>query len=554
MADRNLAYRLVKTNMRKLFPYQVASFALALVTMVIGLVLVNQMKRLVDALPNLSVGVWRPLLIFGIAYPVVVLVFEYVFRRTQIVGRNEIVVVLFNKMAKKPLEYFRTHDSGEIMSLINNEGREVGDWLSYGVLGLFQLCGVMVLNISLMAYYNVYLAGIVCVGVLVVYASSSFLTSRIAKLTAKSFEVTGKINRLLLQTLKSETVIHMLNAGQWFVQRFSGLVYRGRYPLDRKRMNIHAVYTTIYLFLSVLLPIIVVAVGAVMSDRLGITVGGLLAFYALTAQMQEPLQNIPQLLAQRKSAMSLSEHLMEILQDQSEDSPSADQGPAQLGKAEELAIDIDHFSYDCDSPWLLEGFNLVVHPGDVVVIKGTSGVGKSTLLELISGLLKSDNAVISQNGRDYSTLPDSVRWEHLLLAEQEPVLIDATCRDNVWFGEQFSDDLTGEVLRTACLEDFATPDGLEQPIGGDEDGVSGGQKQRIAIARLLIRRPDVLILDEPTAALDSATSSRLARQMVEYARKYAMMLIIVSHKPDFDPYATKTVEISNGPALANTAL
>jgi len=298
-----------------------------------------------------------------------------------------------------------------------------------------------------------------------------------------------------------------------------------------------------------------------MSESLGITVGGLLAFYALTAQMQEPLQNIPQLLAQRKSAMSLSEHLMEILQDTPADD---DQNSTELEKTRELVIDkhvidklvvdIDHFSYEPDGQRLLEGFSLTVDPGDVVVIKGTSGVGKSTLLELMSGLLTSNDATVTLNGRDYSTLADSVRWQHLLLAEQEPVLIDGTVRDNLWFGEQFPEDLTQEVLDVACLKDFATPDGLEQLIGGDEDGVSGGQKQRIAIARLLIRRPDVLILDEPTAALDAGTSSRLARQMVEYARKYAMMLIIVSHKPDFDPYATKSIEISDNPVLAHATL
>jgi ABC transporter ATM len=71
---------------------------------------------------------------------------------------------------------------------------------------------------------------------------------------------------------------------------------------------------------------------------------------------------------------------------------------------------------------------------------------------------------------------------------------------------------------------------------------------------MLIRRPDVLILDEPTAALDTQTSSRLARQMVEYARKYAMMLIIVSHKPDFDRHATKIVQIPSGPEEAGVAL
>ena len=547
MAPKNLAYRVVKRNMRRLFPYQMASFVLALITMTIGLVLVNQMKKLVDALPNLSVGVYRSLLLFGVLYLAVTLVFEFVFRRTQIIGRNEIVVVLFNKMQKKALEYFRKHDAGEIMSLINNEGREVGDWLTFGVLGLFQLCGVLVLNIGLMAYYSIYLAAIVCAGVLVVYASSSFLTSRIAKLTSKSFEVTGKVNRLLLQTLKSETIIHMLDAHNWFVRRFSRLVYDQRYPLDRKRMNIHAVYTTIYLFLSVLLPIIVVVIGAIMSKRLGITVGGLLAFYALTAQMQEPLQNIPDLLAQRKSAMSLSEHLMEILED---DADGDNQNRARLEKAQELSVDINHFSYDPDGQRLLEGFNLTVNPGDVVVVKGKSGAGKSTLLKLICGFLKSDDAKIAQNGQDYSTVPDATRWEHMLLAEQEPMLIDGSLRDNLYLGEQFPEELTQEVLRVACLEDFATPGAMEENIGEDEDGVSGGQKQRIAIARLLIRRPDVLILDEPTAALDTQTSARLARQMAEYAQKYNMMLIIVSHKPDFDPYATKVVEVSNSPALA----
>jgi ABC-type bacteriocin/lantibiotic exporter with double-glycine peptidase domain len=533
--------------MRRLYPYQMASFGLALVVMVISLVLVDRMKRLIDALPaGMNASVWGPLVGFGLGYVVMALVFEFVFRRTQIVGRNEILVVLFTRMQDKPLAYVRKQDSGHIMSLINNEGREVGDWLSFGMLALFQLCSLLVLSVGLMAYYSPVLAAIACVAVLLVYASSTFLASKIAKLTAKSFEVTSRINRLLLQTLKAETIIHMLNAHDWFVGRFTRLVYRERYPLDRQRMNIHAVYTTIYLFLTLLLPILVVVIGAMLSDSLNLSVGSLLAFYALTAQLQEPLQVIPELLAQRKTAIGLADHLVDIL-DNTPTTPDTaatdtDRLPDIPG---ELTVDIDHFSYDADSPRLLEGFHLASHPGDLIILKGASGAGKTTLLNLITGFVKSDTASISLNGHDLTQARDTDRWRHILLAEQEPLLIDGTLMDNICFGQPYPTEAIRDILHVTCLDGFTDTDGLDTIIQGDNDAISGGQKQRVALARMLIRHPDILILDEPTAALDPHTSAQLAHRLVDYAEAHAITLIVVTHKPDFDPWATTTFTITS---------
>lgn len=541
MKKKKEGYQLIKRSFRKLFSYKVASYCLALIGIIISLLLINYMKTVIDTLQadeSITYLVGPIGLLCGL-YLLFTVAYQFVFRKTQIVGRNEILIILYKKLQSKKLSFFRNHNSGELISLINNEGGEVGSWLSYGVLGLFNLFTVLILNIGMMAYYNINLTILICVIIFVFYISTKALSSFIAKLTTESFKVTGIINRFLLETLKSEPMIHTLKKHTWFIKKFSGIVYEGRYPIDKKRANFHAIYMSIFLFLSVLLPIIIVVVGALFFKE-AVSAGTLVAFYALTAHIQEPIQTIPELFSMQKSAVSLAENLLPIMQDDIGESEKSVRLPHKIDK---LSIDIDSFSYAENDDKLLSNVNFNVALNDIVIIKGNSGAGKSTLLDLIMGFLKSPNVNIVQGNIDLSDISDDDRWRHMLLVSQMPLLFEGSLKENLLIGDNFSKKELDEAIYAACLEEFLSDEKMAAIVGGDLDGISGGQKQRIGLARMLLRKPDLLILDEPTSALDGETSSELVKRLTEFATKNNMILLIASHKNDFDDFATSIIEI-----------
>ena len=540
---KKMAYNLVKQNVKKLLPYQIASYLLALTAMINSMFLINLMRLLIDSfqIGDVDLSLFPSILIFAFLYLILMITYQFVFRRTQIVGHKEVTLMLYKKLQQKDISFFKKHNSGELISLINNEGKTVGDWLSQGLLALLSLSTLAILNIMLMAMYNILIACIIVFILAIFLLISRRLTTVIAKFSAESFGLTGKINQFILQTLKSVRIIFALNKHDWFFNRFSNLVHNQRYQVDKKKANFYAVYMALFLVLSVMLPILVVVLGVFLAEAQGISIGVILAFYALTANMQEPVQYIPDLLSSRKNAMALSERLLPIIENDNADEEEPDMN--NLAKIKELTISSSFFSYHVDEKPLLVNLEISLKEKDVLLIKGGSGTGKSTLVELVMGFLRSDSVKISLNGLDCSAISNKTRWRNILVADQNPILFEGTINENIMLGDQYSEEELDDVIYTACLEHFSSNDNSSRMIGSDEDGVSGGQKQRISLARMLLRKPDVLIADEPTSALDNETSSRLAQRLIDFVNKNEIILIIVSHKPDFDEYATKIVEL-----------
>jgi ABC-type bacteriocin/lantibiotic exporter with double-glycine peptidase domain len=180
--------------------------------------------------------------------------------------------------------------------------------------------------------------------------------------------------------------------------------------------------------------------------------------------------------------------------------------------------------------------NLEVKRGELVVLQGTSGGGKTTLADLLSGLLPPTEGEIRIDGHPLK--PAMGRdWRHrVAYVIQDPLLFAGTIRENLtWCAQDQGasapkDDALWEALRLSSAEDFvrALPNGLNSPLGPGGHGLSGGQKQRLSLARALLRHPDLLILDEPTGALDRETEAQLGQTIASLKGK--MTILVVTHR------------------------
>lgn len=212
-----------------------------------------------------------------------------------------------------------------------------------------------------------------------------------------------------------------------------------------------------------------------------------------------------------------------------------------------IVVEQVSFSHAPAGPLLLDGASLHAGPGEQVGIVGSSGSGKSTLLSLVFGLYRPDLGTVRVAGRD----PEEYFREHperLGYVGSDPFLVEGTIKDNLDYGSeaQHTSAEYREVLRSVHLLDLvdALKDGIQHRIDGSGEGLSAGQKQRLSLARSLLRRPRVMILDEVSSNLDSEMEKEIAQLLAQL--KGQCTVLVVSHRLGILGFADRIYELAAG--------
>jgi ATP-binding cassette subfamily B protein len=187
------------------------------------------------------------------------------------------------------------------------------------------------------------------------------------------------------------------------------------------------------------------------------------------------------------------------------------------------------FSYEGTSGEpVLKHIDLTILPGETVGIIGSTGSGKSTLVGLVPRFYDVTSGTIKVDGQDNSRLDPQMLRDKIAIVPQKNILFTGTVAENIRWGKE---DASGEEVRTAAViagaDDFiaASPEGYETMIGQGGVNFSGGQKQRISIARALVKKPSILILDDSTSAVDVATEAKIKAALKKYAKGLTCLLI-----------------------------
>lgn len=218
---------------------------------------------------------------------------------------------------------------------------------------------------------------------------------------------------------------------------------------------------------------------------------------------------------------------------------------------EKLEIEHIDWKYDSSKELVISGLSLTINKGEAVAFIGSSGAGKTTLADIILGLLKPSNGSIYMDGIDIFAIP--IAWSKIIgYVPQSVFLIDDTIRANVTFGlapDEISEEAVWDALEKAQVKDYIEklPEGLDTMVGERGIRFSGGQKQRIAIARALYHDPDILVLDEATSALDGKTENALM-EAIDHLHGMKT-LIIIAHRLSTIRNCDKIYEIKNGKAV-----
>ena len=307
---------------------------------------------------------------------------------------------------------------------------------------------------------------------------------------------------------------------------------------------------------------IIVVLGAVAVSRGSLTLGGLVAFITLTLELVWPVESLGYIIASGQEAATAGQRVLEIFDVQPEITDRAPhQGreaeravprarrPADAlagGKRGHLVFDQVTFRYPGAAEPVLRDIVLDLPPGQTMVLTGATGSGKSTLLQLVPRLADPTSGTVRLDGTDIRDIPLAGLRAAVGCAFEEATLFSASVRENVTFGAPDADEAAVEAALTAAQARFAydLPWGLDTRIGEQGIALSGGQRQRIALARAILARPDVLILDDPLSALDVHTEERVTRALREILA--GATALVVAHRPSTVALADTVAMLSGG--------
>jgi ATP-binding cassette subfamily B protein len=260
-------------------------------------------------------------------------------------------------------------------------------------------------------------------------------------------------------------------------------------------------------------------------------VGSLFAIFILSGGIVQPLLNLSTITSQYREAKAAMDALADVLGQQPEESI----GSASLLPLPSIRGSISFervgFSYTLDGRRQLDDFSLEIDAGQFVGLVGSSGSGKSTVVQLVDGLYRPLEGRVYVDGTDIAKVQVGSLRRQVGFVPQESILFDGTVLDNLRLNMPDAPyEAVVEAAQVACAHDFIMqlPDGYNTRVGERGGALSGGQKQRIAIARMVLQNPGLVILDEATSALDPTTEFLLLQRLRQ--RFAGRTLLVVTHR------------------------
>jgi ABC-type multidrug transport system fused ATPase/permease subunit len=465
---------------------------------------------------------------------------------------QEVVVALRSALQRKlmrlPMSYFDSHQTGRIMARVTSD---VGGILSFVNSGLLQLLNDLLLGLGI-ALLLIWLEWRLALVALVAVPLYAFNQSRFAtRIRRTSLLVRNQVSAIYALLSERVSAVRVVRASAQEDEEITNLDRRVERHRELSLQNVRssARLNALATLISGLGTVAVLGLGVSFVIRGHMTVGGLLAFYALIGQLYGPIVRLTQFQATAQATCVSVERIFEILD---EPEPIADApGAVPLAATAPGGLEFDGvtFRYSPDRPPALEAIHLTIEPGQTIGVVGASGAGKSTLLALAARLydLADGGGAIRIDGHDIRSVRLDDLRRHVALVPQQAIAFRGTIRSNLAYARpEATDAELWAAAEIAQLADTirAMPQGLDTPVDERGGSLSGGQRQRLALARALVADPAVLLLDDCTSALDAETESRIQDALVETLP--GRTRVIVSHKMSSVQSADRIVVLDAG--------
>lgn len=442
---------------------------------------------------------------------------------------------VFAHLQQLSLSYYSRARTGELLTKVTSETEVFKDVFVESVLTSVAHALTIIGMLGVMLWLNWRLSLIALATLPLLFFALAYIYGKIKVSARKQREREGLIAARVSEVLSSVTLVKAFGREQYEQDRFdeeSSLTLEEGIRTERMAA---AATRTVELIKAVGLWATVLF-GALLVLKNRMTPGDVLVFTAYLNDMYKPLRNLAKISTRLSRAAVSQQRIAEILDTEPEtwDSESAVVASHLKG---EIIFDRVSFEYGADKE-VLNDVSFTIAPGQRVALVGSSGSGKSTIANLILRFYHAKSGTIKIDGVNIERYQREMLRREIGIVIQDSLLFGASIRENIAYGKP--DATTAEIeaaARQAYAHDFIAqlPHGYDTVIGERGSTLSGGQRQRLCLARAIIKHPSILILDEPTSAVDPE-SAALIHEAVDHLREGKTTLVIAHHFSDLESY------------------
>lgn len=432
---------------------------------------------------------------------------------------------IFSKILKKGHSFTNSFPAGDVLQRLDHDLRELS-WFSCS--GVFRpIEGIIILLITLffLIKINLWLTIVAVIPMSLAIFAWLKVSPMMYKYYYKWRDAMAKVNNYLHSSFSGIKLVKSYTMEKKNHDQFKKILQK-RIEAAVKVIKVETIIDTLFSSIQEVGIIFILLFGGIFIIKGNLTIGEFIAFNAYIILLLGPMIRIGHFFVSKKRAQVQSERLEQI-----KDSPAdvVDTGKARNIVPEEMTLNNVSFKYSEESPLILEKINIKIPVGKRIGLAGTVGSGKTTLTKLLMRIVDPTHGKVKIDKFDTKKVPLSQLRSLLSYVPQEPSLFSDTIRNNIIFGRDCTPERLYEAVKLAQLEGFIKNQakGLDETIGERGLKLSGGEKQRIAIARAILDRPRILILDDATSNLDAETEKELINQL---SKSLDTTIIIISHR------------------------
>ena len=441
---------------------------------------------------------------------------------------RDLRVCVFNKLEEIPLSKIDSRSHGDIISRIINDIDSISDGLLQGFSQLFTGIITIVITLGYMLAIN-FKVGLV---VVVITPLSLFVASFIAKHSFSMFRrqsaIKGQLSGCIEELVGNQKVVKAFCYEERAQKEFDRINHE-LYDAGVKAQFYSSLTNPCTRFVNSVVYAAVALVGALSCIGGGFTVGALSSFLTYANQYTKPFNEISGVVTELQTALASAKRVFAVMDEPAEtpDDPDAAHPSHAEGR-----VEIDHvsFSYHKEHP-LIQDFNLKVQPGQRIALVGPTGCGKTTMINLLMRFYDTDEGEIRVDGVPSQKIARDALRSLYGMVLQDTWMFKGSVRDNIAYGKP---DATDEEVVAAAKAAFAhsfimrLPQGYDTILSEDGGNISQGQKQLLCIARAMLTKPSILILDEATSSIDTRTEVKIQKAFAEMMKGHTSF--VVAHR------------------------